>query len=176
MVCTISTDLLKNIGGDELVYFSDLLMVFAHKQNDHKVTQDHEGVVIDKYTAVTENLEYIATWLKLMSFSPSSFEKINIDVDQETKDCDESFFIELCKATKGEKNLVVYSMQNIDTVDLEDNKINCGGYTIDVLDRDAAKAIVSVNTVIKGDFIKDSQVAKGKGKISKSKIKKKNGG
>ncbi|WGH74639.1 hypothetical protein P8625_11130 [Tenacibaculum tangerinum] len=167
MVCTISSDLLENIEKDELIYFSDLLMVFTSKTNDHKVTKDKKSLVIEKYENIKENLEYVKVWLDLMSFSPSSFEKIDVDLDG--IDCNESFFVELCKNTNGERKMVVYSLQNIKKFELQSNTLEVDGIDIEILDRDTAKKLISNKTVVNGDIITNSQVAKENSTINKSK-------
>ncbi|MCL3781387.1 hypothetical protein EMN47_13435 [Prolixibacteraceae bacterium JC049] len=172
MIYTISSDLLENIGSDELIYFSDLLMEFSNKSNSYKVTRDHKNLVIDKYTSISNNSEFIKVWLDLMTFTPSSFEKINVDL--ENIDCAETFFMELCKETIGNKNLVVYSHQNVRKVEVSDNKLVYNGITLNVLDRDMAKNRISnkaSTTHVEGDYISHSQVVKDNGKMNKSENK-----
>jgi hypothetical protein len=169
MVCTISSDLLENIEKNELIYFSDLLMVFTNKSNNHKVTRDKNNLVFVKYENIKENLEYVKLWLELMSFTPSSFEKINVDL--EGIECNESFFVELCKNTIGERKMIVYSLQNIKKFELNSNILKKDGVEIEILDRDSAKELVSEKIVLNGDIITNSQVAKEGSTIIKSEIK-----
>lgn len=166
MVCTISSDLLENIEKNELIYFSDLLMVFTNKSNNHKVARDKNNLVFVKYENIKENLEYVKLWLELMSFTPSSFEKI--DVDLEGIECNESFFVELCKNTNGERRMIVYSLQNIKKFELNSNILEKDGVEIEILDRDSAKELVSKKLVVNGDIITNSQVAKEGSRIIKS--------
>ena len=169
MVCTISSDLLENIEKDELVYFSDLLMVFTNKSNSHKVAKDKNNLIFEKYENIEKNLEYIKLWLELMSFTPSSFEKI--DVNLEGINCNEHFFVELCKNTIGERKMIVYSLQSIKKFELNSNTLEKDGIEIEVLDRDTAKELLSSKTIINGDIITNSQVAKQGSKIIKSENK-----
>jgi hypothetical protein len=166
MVCTISSDLLENIEKNELIYFSDLLMVFTNKSNDHKVARDKNNLVFVKYENIKENLEYVKLWLELMSFTPSSFEKIDVDLDG--IECNESFFVELCKNTNGERKMIVYSLQNIKEFELNSNILEKDGVKIEILDRDSAKELVSKKIVVNGDIITNSQVAKENSRIIKS--------
>jgi len=172
MIYTISSDLLENIEINELIYFSDLLMVFSKKSNSYKVTRDKNNLVIKKYSDIENNAEFIKVWLDLMSFSPTSFEKINIDLSN--INCTETFFMELCKKTQGNKNLIVYSQQNIKKAIVTNNKLKYNDVELNVLDRDMAKnRLIQATTVtnIGGDFISNSQVAKNGSKIIKSENK-----
>lgn len=165
-VYTISPDLLRNIEKEEGIYFSDILFVFSQKSNPYKVTKDKLGVVIDSYRAIEVNKEFIKTWLDLMSYKPSPFE--DIDVDLTKIDCEESKFLKICKETKSQNKIIYYSKQNIKKHQIAENSILYEGTAILLLDRD--EAIIELNQKnFTGDTYINSQVAKNNSQISDSK-------
>lgn len=165
-VYTISPDLLRNIEKDEGVYFTDILFVFAQRTNSFKVSKDKNGEVINSYLAIEENGETIKTWLDLMSFKPSPFELIDVDV--RGIDCEETKFLKICKETKNTNKLILYSQQNIKNHKCERNFVIFEETTIQILDRDEARQ--ELTTVpISGDTIINSQVAKHNSQFNKSK-------
>lgn len=165
-VYTILPDLLRNIEKDEGVYFTDILFVFTQRTNPFKVSKDKSGHIINSYLLVEENLHIIKTWLDLMSFKPSPFEVIDIDIsnieNEETK------FLKLCKETRVQNKLILYSQQNIKEYECVDNRIDFEGTAILLLDRDVAR--LELNEVkVNGDTYINSQVAKNNSQISDSK-------
>jgi hypothetical protein len=167
-VFTITPDFFRNIQEDERNYFSNILFVFTNKTNEFKVSKDINGEILNIYKDIKENGEVIKTWLDLMSFTPSSFEKINVDISN--IDCYDTKFLKLCKETRGFNNLIVYSLQNITKFKCEENKINFEETLISIYDRDTASIELNKNKseIIK---IKKSQVALGGSTIKKSKNK-----
>lgn len=165
-IYTISPDFLGNIDEEERNYLSNILFVFANKTNSYKVSKDKNGEILDIYQGIQQNAEIIKTWLDLMSFSPSSFERIDIDISG--IDCNETKFIKLCKETKGFNNLIVYSIQNIVNHKCVEKKIKFEDVTVNILDRDDASRELNRST---GDIItyNNSQVATGGSKIIDSK-------
>ena len=167
-VFTITPDFFRNIQEDERNYFSNILFVFTNKTNEFKVSKDINGEILNIYKDIKENGEVIKTWLDLMSFTPSSFEKINVDISK--IDCYDTKFLKLCKETRGFNNLIVYSLQNITKFKCEENKIKFEETLISIYDRDTASIELNKNKseIIK---IKKSQVALGGSTIKKSKNK-----
>jgi hypothetical protein len=165
-VYTISPDLLRNIEKDELVYFTDILFIFTLRSNPYKVSKDRNGDVIDSYEAIKENGETIKTWLDMMSFKPSPFEII--DVDLSNISCEETKFMKICKETKNQNKMILYSQQNLINHECNNSLVFFEKTVITILDRDEAK--LELSTIInQGDTYINSQVAKGSSKISKSK-------
>lgn len=162
---TISPDFLTNINKDEQVYLSNILFIFSNRNNSFKVTKDRNGEVISIYQAIQQNADIIKTWLEFMSFSPSTFEKIDVDISTIT--CMETKFVKICKETKANNNLIVYSTQNISKFNCLDKKIDYEGVSIKIFDRDDAN--VELNQNASNTYITNSQVANNGSKIIKSK-------
>ncbi len=166
-VYTVSPDLLKNVEKDEGIYFTDILFTFTQRTNSFKVSKDKGGEVIKSYLAIEKNGETIKTWLDLMSFKPSPFEPI--DVDLSNISCEESKFMKLCKETKNQNKLILYSQQNLTKHKCENNLVTFEGVELRILDRDDARNELSL--VEKGDTFINSIVAKNSSSISNAKNK-----
>lgn len=167
-VYTISPDLLKHIDRDEGVYFTDILFVFTQRNNPFKVAKDKDGHVIDAYQRIDKNSEVIKTWLDLMTFKPSTFETIDVNLGE--IDCEETMFVKICKETKGQNKLIVYTIQNLKKFECQESIIYFEDTAIQVLDRDVAKGELLV-VEKKGDNYYNSQVAKEGSQIIKSQNK-----
>jgi len=165
-IYTILPDFFSKVEKEEGVYFSDILFVFTQRGNSFKVTKDKKGEVISIYSSIKENADIIKSWLEMMSFKPSTFEKIDVDISG--IDCMETKFVKICKETKGVNKLIVYTRQNIRKFKCENNILTYEGTDITVLDKDDAHIELS-KTVNKGDVIINSQVAKDGSQINKSK-------
>lgn len=162
---TISPDFLSNVNKDEQTYLSNILFIFSNRNNSFKVAQDKNGEVISIYQAIQQNADIIKTWLEFMSFSPSTFEKIDVDISNIV--CMETKFVKICKETKANNNLIVYSTQNISKFICLDKIINYEGVNIRIFDRDDANLELNRNT--NNTYITNSQVATNGSKIIKSK-------
>ncbi|MCF6402966.1 hypothetical protein L3C95_08785 [Chitinophaga filiformis] len=166
-VYTISADLLANIEKDEGIYFTDILFVFTQRNNAFKVAKDKNGYIIDTYKKVINNGDIIKTWLDLMSFKPTPFETIDIDLSK--INCDETKFLKICKETKGQNKLIVYTIQNIKNFECQDNTVIFENVAIRLIDRDLARK--ELMTPLNGDVYINSQVARDNSQIIKSKNK-----
>lgn len=171
VVYTISPDLLRNIGQHEGIYFTDILFVFTHKNNAFKAAKDKKGVAIDAYTEIDKNQEIIATWLHLMSCQPCKFESIDVDIDN--IDCEETMFMKICKETKNNNKLIIYTQQNMRRYDCINSTVIFEETAIKILDRDEAKFELGISptkgdTYNIGDTYQNSQVAKQNSQINKS--------
>jgi len=164
-VFTISPDLLRNIDKCEGVYFSDILFVFTIRSNAFKVTKDKKGEVINCYQSIKQNGDLIKTWLDLMSFSPSPFESIDVDLDSIS--CEETKFLKICKETKSQNKLILYSQQNLKNHNCDNNIIMFEEKAIEVLDRDQARQALTISPKT-GDTYINSQVAKNNSQINDS--------
>jgi len=160
---TISPDFFQSVEKDEGVYFSEVLFVFTQRGNPFKVSRDKNGDIIDVYKNIKENADIIKTWLELMSYKPSTFEKIDIDLSE--IECLETKFLTLCQQTKSENNLIVYSKQNIKKFECKNSKIVFDKTSISVLDKDDACLELSKITKIIGDTYINSQIAQGGSQI-----------
>jgi len=164
-VYTVSPDLLRNIEKDEGVYFTDILFVFAQRANTFKVSKDRNGDVIRTYESIEENGEVIKTWLDLMSFKPSPFESIDVDLTGIL--CEETKFMKMCKETRSQSHLILYTRQNLTKHVCVDNVVVFEDTAIRVLDRDEARLALTPTT-ISGDTYINSQVAKDNSEIKGS--------
>lgn len=164
-VYTVSPDLLRNIEKDEGIYFTDILFTFTQRTNRFKVAKDKNGHVINSYLSVEKNGEIIKTWLDLMSFKPSPFESIDVDISD--IECEESKFLKVCKETKSTNKIILYSQQNIKKFTCEDSVVFFEDTAIQVLDRDDARNEL-ITVPISGDTYINSQVAQQNSQINKS--------
>ena len=169
MTYTITPNLLSNIEKGETIYFTDILFPFTQRNNPIKVAKDKKGEVIKEYQKISKNADIIKTWLELMSFNPSPFEKIEVDIGNIK--CIETKFIELCSKTIGSNNLIVYSSQLIKKFNCEENKINYNDRIINVLDRDFARQELNPKSTVQNTIISNSQIAQGNSQISDSENK-----
>lgn len=158
-VYTISPDFLENIKDDDKRYLSDILFIFSNRTNAYKVARDTQGHIIDIYKSIKTNPDIIKTWLELMSYPPSKFEKINVDIRD--IDSDEEKAIKLCKETKNSNKMIVYSIENIQLFECNNNQIQYEGKSLIVLDRDEAE--IELNRKDEGRIINinHSQIAGG---------------
>lgn len=164
-IYTITPDFLSSIDNEERNYLSNILFVFTNRNNTYKITKDKKGEVISIYKSIQQNADIIKVWLDLMSFTPTPFEKIDIDISN--IDCLETKFMKMCKETKGFNNLIVYSSQNISKFNCTGKKITFEGIDINILDRDDAN--LELNQKSGNVYISNSQVADNGSIIKKSK-------
>jgi len=165
-VYTISPDLLRNIEKDESIYISDILFVFTTRGNNFKVSKDKNGDVLNTYKSINNNGDIIRTWLDLMSYKPSTFEDIDVDLSQ--IECEETKFLKVCKEVKTQNKLIMYSHQNLKKFDCPNKTVHFENKLITILDKDEAKNELTNTTIISGDTIINSQVAKGGSEIKDS--------
>ena len=145
MVFTISLDLLENIDKSEIGYYYKILYQFPNEFNSFKVAKDKDGEIFNIYQNVTNNPEYIKVWLDFMAnSSSSSFEKINVSIKDE--DTDENKLKKLCSNVRGDKKMIVYSLQNISEPIDTDNQVEYNNVKIKLLDRDEATLILNSNS------------------------------
>lgn len=169
VVYTISPDLLRNIDKNNGIYFTDILFVFTQRTNSYKVSNDKKGLVINSYLSIKKNGDIIKTWLDLMTFNPSPFEFIEVDLSG--IDCEETKFLKLCKETKNQQKLILYTQQNLIKHKCENSFVLFEETAIKILDRDEARNEL---TIIRnyGDTYINSQVAKDNSQINDSELNK----
>ena len=122
MIYTLSLDFLKNLEEDDNIFISDILFHFINRENPLKIAKDKKGIVIDDYHNIAAKNQNIKTWLDLMSFTPSPFEKI--DVDLSSFNCNEAKYLKLCKETAGFNKMIVYSIQNLKVYKCKKNNVS----------------------------------------------------
>lgn len=165
MVYTLSPDFLQNLEEEDGIYLSDVLFQFTNRHNPLKITKDNKGLIFDDYSKIAIENPHIKTWLDIMSFTPAPFVKINVDLSG--FDCTESKYLKLCKETNGQKKMIIYSLQNIEKFNCENNSIIYEDCPIDLLDKDNAR--YELNSILnRGDIIINSQVAKNNAEIKDS--------
>lgn len=59
------------------IYLTEILFQFPH-QNSLKVGIDSQNRIVEKYSEIAQNNPAIASWLQIMSYEPTSFERIDI--------------------------------------------------------------------------------------------------
>ncbi|WP_075343282.1 hypothetical protein [Tenacibaculum agarivorans] len=168
MVYTVYCELLERIKKEELFYFSDLLNLFASRENDNKIAVDYDGKILEDYASIdNHNSSFIACWLELLAHNaPTSLENIEIELEEIT--CNEEKYLRLCKETVSQKKMIVYSKQNIkehqcinDIIIFEEEEIN-------ILDKDnALREINNSNSVINN--ISNSIIAQNNSSVNNSK-------
>lgn len=157
MIFTISPDFLENIEEGEEHYYTSILFQLANKMSPFKVAVDSEMLVLDIYRNVNKHPEIIRSWLDHMSYS-SSFERISVDLSNEEND--DNMLMKLCIAVNGNKQMIVYSIQNIPIEVDCNNCIEFQGKQIKLLDKDEACIILNARTLVNNNYI-NSQVAGG---------------
>ncbi len=137
MACyTLSNCILHNLVAGKK-YITDLLMVFTQESNPFKVALDKSNRIIDLYETAGQTNEYVANWLSLMSFQPSNFEPINIDVSSATNN--EEIFLKVCSKTNSQQKLIVHSHEGWQNFSYQADKvIFYDSKPIRVFDRDEA--------------------------------------
>ena len=159
MIYTISLDFLENIEEGEEHYYTSILFQLANEMNPFKVAVDKNKEILDIYRNVKTNPEIISTWLDHMSYSPfPAFELIPVDLSTEIN-IDNKFMI-LCSAIKGNRQMIVYSIQNVH-LDVDcNNCVEFQGKQIKLLDKDEARIRLNQNNVVYNNY-NNSQVAGG---------------
>lgn len=167
MVYTITPVLLKKIEKDELYYFTDLLNLFAQRSSPYKVAMDTKKIALKDYCEIkNHNTHLIKHWIECMSFMPSPFEKIEVNI--ENIECEEERYLKLCKETINQKKMIVYSKQNIEKHKCEHNIVCFEEITITILDKDDAVKEFEVKDSTTNNTFINSQVAQGQSEIKDS--------
>ena len=144
------------------------MFVFTQRTNSFKVSKDTKGDIINSYLAIEKNGDTIKTWLDLMSFKPSPFEQITVDLSH--IDCEETKFLKICKETKNQNKLIVYTQQNLNKHKCENSFVLFEETAIQILDRDEARNELLILPK-SGDTYINSQVAKNHSQIIESQNK-----
>ena len=103
-----------------------------------------------------------------MSFKPSPFEQITVDLSH--IDCEETKFLKICKETKNQNKLIVYTQQNLNKHKCENSFVLFEETAIQILDRDEARNELLILPK-SGDTYINSQVAKNHSQIIESQNK-----
>jgi len=155
-IYTVSLNFLENLKPNEMSYLGCILYCFTNDQHPDKLAVDKNRVILDKYIdAVDERFaDIVKSWVDMLSYIPSSMEKIDIDLRCFTNK--EEMCLALCSGINGTKQMIVYSMAALKTDIDDDNSVSYNGHRIKILDRDEAKRVLNENIVYN---ISHSQVA-----------------
>jgi len=151
-IYTISQCLLNEMEADNLYYWRELLFPIAHGK--HKIAKDKNGEILNYYTP--KNQEMMNVWLSLMSYKPSRFEIIPIELSEIPKN---ERFVALCAATNGTKKIIVDSIQSFPFNLKEGNLIEYNKQSVKVLDKDEAITEIIDKTIT--NEISNSIIANG---------------
>ena len=146
---------MRSLEEKDLYYFRNLLFLFTC--GVHKVATDNEGVVWDIYSNIRRNREIIHTWLSLMSYKPSHFVVVPVNISE--IDDEELKFLTLCKSTNGQKKMIVSDLQSLRCSLDCDNCTTVDGVKVHIMDKDEAVNEVAVNN--NHTTIIDSVIANG---------------
>lgn len=155
-IYTVSLNFLENLEPSEMSYLGCILFCFTNEQHPDKLAVDKNKVILDKYKEVVHErfADIIRSWVDMLSYVPSSMEKIDVDLRDITNK--EDLCLELCSNINGTKKMIVYSMASLNSIIDGDNCITYNGHKIKFLDRDEAKRVLNENIVYN---ISNSQVA-----------------
>lgn len=155
-IYTVSLNFLENLEQSEMSYLGCILYCFTNEQHPDKLAVDKNKVILAKYIDVVDQrfADIIKSWVDMLSYIPSSMEKIDVDLRNITNK--EEMCLALCSSINGTKQMIVYSMASLNSVIDGDNCILYNGNKIKIFDRDEAKRILNENIVYN---ISHSQVA-----------------
>lgn len=156
-VYTISPCLIRQNKKYDLDYIRSVLFVFLN--GDHKVAKDANGRMIDIYDNLPDSSGIIHIWLTLMSYEPSRFEKVSVDLDSITDE--EEMCLKLCKETKGAHKMIVYSIQSMKCEIDENYCTTKEGIVIKLYDRDTAKDELAPQKTVNKYHLQDTIIAGG---------------
>lgn len=151
-IYTISDCILNEMEAEDIYYWIKLLFPLA--EGKHKVAQDRNGLIFSYYTP--KNKEIMHTWLSFMSYKPSHFELIPIDLAPIPEG---EKFIALCAATNGTKKMIVNSIPSFPFDLDEENIIDYNNKPVKILDKDEAIDEITPQTVT--NEINNSVIANG---------------
>lgn len=161
--------LLENIENKR--YLTEVLYKFIH-ENLLKVGLDSCNKIIEKYYKIASVDPGIASWLAVMSYNPSAFEKVNIPSGYPDAD-DIELYVKVSTHVLPQKRIIVKSHQTLCNFNYTDgNYIEYGGHKIKIFDRDEAIEELSEKQYnINVSENESCQINIGNGEISKSKIR-----
>lgn len=137
MICyTLSDCILENIGDQPSILYTDLLSVFINRHSKHKLAIDSQGKILDIYLSFKSML--VEAWLQQMAFTPSNWERINIDIPHSQHLSKYEIFKLVCSQT-ADKLLIVYSHNGWTKNEYTHERcINYRDHELRILDRDEA--------------------------------------
>lgn len=147
-IYTVSLNFLENLEISEMSYIGCVLFCFSNNQHPDKLAVDKNKIILNKYIDVVDSrfADIIRSWVDMLSYIPSSIEKIDVDLTEITDT--EEMCLALCSSTKGSKQLIVHSIGLLESSVDASNCISYKGCTIKVLDKDEAKQLLNVNSVL----------------------------
>lgn len=156
-IYTLSLNFLKQLESSDMPYLASILFCFTNEQHPDKLAVDKNKIILSTYREIVNERfgDIIKTWVDMLSYIPSSMEKINVDLS-EIEDCEKCLL--LCSKTNGVKQMIVYSLGSIGMTVNDQNCIRYNDNLIKLIDKDEAKSILNQNT---GLYISNSIVANG---------------
>lgn len=161
-VYTVSPCLMRHNGDNDLRYIRDVLFMFVNRE--HKVAIDNNGCVLDIYNNIPDHDGIIHAWLNLMGYKPTRFESVLVDLSLLQNEEDK--FLTLCKDTKGQHKMIVYSIQNLQCKVDKRNCTSKDGIIIELFDRDGAVDELHARVTVNNFNLNDSIIAGGNVKNS----------
>lgn len=135
---TLTCNLLGKIENSK-EYIAQILYRFTAYDNPYKVCIDKDKKVLDYYGEIARTNPLIAQWIIFMGQIPANFEFTHIELPTELDK--EEHYIYLCSKIKGSKKMIVYSHQDWERFDYDDEEssiITYQGNKIRIIDRDEA--------------------------------------
>lgn len=137
MTYSLSADFFQKIN---YTGFSDILFPLSNAQYPHiKMAVDCNNIIIDRYKEVLNNSfrDVFQSWLTLMSNNKmTSFAIINVDLNPVDK---KEYCLKLASSIKGEKKLIVNSLQEVSFIVGPDDYTEYNGERILVIESSVAK-------------------------------------
>ena len=163
-VYTLSANFLEQLKQHEYSYIVSVLFRIVNTQNQYKIAIDSDSNIILKYRELTQNkfcAESIKIWLEMLTYIPSSMQKIDVDLSHINDP--EDMCIELCSHVNGNKTLIIHSTSSF-CKELDDNNtISHNEKTIHIIDKEEAQAQLNkseatniVNSILAGNNITNS--------------------
>lgn len=156
MTYTLSSDFFDEI---ESTAFSDILFPFATTQRPNtKMAIDMHKIIIKRYEEVLNGQysDMFRVWLDLMSnHKETSFSVIDVDLNIVPK---KEYCLKLASSVRGERKLIVKSMQTFLLQPQEDNCVEYDGHRIPIIERHSAgQEISNPRNVINNVSVIDSR-------------------
>lgn len=148
------------------IYLTEILFQFP-QQNSLKVGIDSQNKIVEKYSEIAQNNPAIASWLQIMSYEPTSFERIDIPGDYDDFN-QVDLYLKVCKHVAQQKKAIVFSHQTLSMFKYINNEIYYEDCNIIIYDKDEAiKELKPYNEHI---TINKSIIATGGSSLNKVKL------
>lgn len=141
MVYTISTNFFEQLEEGDYPCMASILFQLSNYRTVHKVAVDSHSRILEIYREISQHTfcaEIVKSWLVLLSNTPSSCEKCNVDLSGIANK--EEMCLKLCSRVNGSKNLLIYSANSYPMPLDENNLLSYGGVFIKAVDKEEAEA------------------------------------